>query len=297
MAAHTSARSKKPGLTMKFADYLKATGVNFSTLKHMARSPLHYQHTRHNPPSETPAMLLGKATHTAVFEPEKFQLEYALWSGQRRGNAYKDFMEGCQAQGRSILKTAEYETALMIRDVVRSEPVIGELLSKGRPEVSLFWRNPQTGVACKGRLDWIASKNAILDLKTTTSIDAGWFSAHAWKMGYFHQAAMYQEGYAVASGKGTMLRFGIIAVERNAPHACRLFWLNEEALEMAWGEYVGWLEQVVQCTDTDLWPGPVPVESELAAPSWATTSEADEDIVDFSDLASDKEDEDVRKAG
>jgi len=31
----TRTRTTKPGMAMKFADYLKASGVNFSTLKHM----------------------------------------------------------------------------------------------------------------------------------------------------------------------------------------------------------------------------------------------------------------------
>ena len=57
-------------------------------------------------------------------------------------------------------------------------------------------------------------------------------------MDYFHQAAMYQEGYAVASGRGEMLPFGIVAVERKPPHACRLFWLDEESIERAWADHV-----------------------------------------------------------
>ena len=287
-------RTTKPGLTMKFAEYLKASGVNFSTLKHMARSPLHYHHSLKHPPEETTNMLLGRATHTAVFEPKRFQLEYAVWEGTRRGNAFKAFQEECEAQGRSVLRDTEHQTALAIRDAVRGIPVVADLLEKGRPEVSLFWRNPQTGVSCKGRLDWIADSGVILDLKTTLNSDPGWFASHAWKMGYFHQAAMYQEGYAVASGKGTMLRSGIVAVERDAPHACHLFWLDEDSLERAWGEYVGWLGQVLECTDTKAWPGPMPVEEQLAIPSWAMA--ADEgDAVDFSGITA--EEEDVQKAG
>ena len=238
-------------------------------------------------------MLLGRATHTAVFEPEKFQLEYALWSGDRRGNSYREFEEACLGQGRSILKEHEYRTALAIRDAVRGIPEIALLLAKGRPEVSLFWRNPQTGLGCKGRLDWIAGTSCILDLKTTTSIDPGWFSSQAWRMGYFHQAAMYQEAFAVSSGKGTILPFGIIAVERDAPHACRLFWLDDDTIERAWREYVGWLEQVKVCTDNDEWPGPLPVESVLAAPAWALNKDTDE-AVDFGGV---EEVEDAKKAG
>lgn len=285
-------RTQTPGLQMRFQDYLRTPGVNFSTLKHMRDSPRHYQHALQHPPTETTNMLLGRATHTAVFEPERFQLEYATWPGTRRGNAFKSFQAECDEQGRSVLREKEHETSLAIKDAVRGTPEIEELLGKGRAEVSLFWRNPHTGVECKGRLDWIG-KDCILDLKTTQSIEPGWFANHAWRMGYFHQAAMYQEGYSVASGKGTILRAGIIAVERDAPHGCRLFWLDEDSLELAWREYVGWLEKVLECSATGNWPGPEPVEEELSAPAWAVAKSEEDIIVDFDGV----EEVDDRKAG
>jgi hypothetical protein len=272
------ARTRRPGLLMPFTEYLAAPGIHFSTLRFMGQSPLHYRHAQDNPPAETQAMLLGRATHTAVFEPQRFQLDYAVWSGDRRGAAYQQFADEAAAQGRSILKEAEYSTALAIRDSVREIPEIAALLEKGQPETSLFWVNPQTGLACKGRLDWIAGEGSILDLKTTSSVDPRVFSAHAWRMGYFHQAVMYQEGYAISSGMGTIPRCGIIAVEKDPPYACRLFWLDPDSLIRAWSECQGWLSQVKDCQATGIWPGPGPVESELAAPAWAT---ADNDAVDF----------------
>ena len=275
------ARAKRPGILMPFPEYRAAPGIHFSTLRFMGQSPLHYRHAQDNPPAETQAMLLGRATHTAVFEPMRFQLDYAIWQGDRRGSAYQQFADEAAAQGRSILKEGEYNTALAIRDSVRGIPEIAALLEKGYPETSLFWVNPQTSLACKGRLDWIAGEGAILDLKTTTDIDPHAFAGHAWRMGYFHQAAMYQEGYAVSSGMGSILRYGIIAVEKEPPHACRLYWLDPDSLSRAWTEYQGWLRQVKDCIASDTWPGPGPVESELAAPSWAMT---EDEVVDFGGL-------------
>jgi len=281
-------RTLDPGVSIRFSEYADSPGCNFSSLKHMAISPMHYRHALENPPDQTPAMLMGKAIHTAVFEPQRFQLEHAVWGDSRRTNAFKEFAAECAAQGRDVLKTEEFETVMAIRDSVRSTPPVVELLEKGRPEVSLFWRNPQTGIECKGRLDWIAGRTAILDLKTTISIDEGWFSQQAWKMKYFHQAAMYREGYAVSSGRGSILPFGIIAVERRPPHACRLFWLDEDSLERVHDEYVTWLEQVRDCTEKGVWPGPLPLETELKAPEWATGRE---DAIDFEGV------DDAREAG
>ena len=271
-------RTKPPGVRMKFDDYAEAEGINFSSLNHMGMSSLHYRHALKNPPSQTPAMLLGSATHTAVFEPERFQLDYAVWHGDRRSKAYKEFAHEASMQGRSVLKESERQTALAIRDSVRRTPEVAKQLELGHPEVSLFWRDPETGLNCKGRLDWIACEGAILDLKTTCSIDLRAFALKAWTMGYFHQAAMYREAYSVSSGKGILLRNGIIAVEKEPPYACRLFWLDEDSLERAHEEYITWLEQVRDCTETGVWPGPLPVETELKAPEWAMGAE---DAIDF----------------
>ena len=57
---------------------------------------------------------------------------------------------------------------------------------------------------------------------------------------------------------------------------------------------MGWLEQVLECTDTKLWPGPMPVEEHLAIPSWAMAADK-RDAVDFSGVSA--EEEDVQKAG
>ena len=276
----SKSRTLNPGLSMKFSEYAAAPGCNFSTLKHMAISPKHYRHALETSREDNVAMILGRAAHTAVFEPKRFQLEFAVWSDSRRTNAYKEFAAECEAQGRAVLKTEEYETVQAIRDSVRGTSPVAKLLEKGRPEVSLFWRNPQTGIECKGRLDWIAGRTAILDLKTTISIDESWFSKQAWKMNYFHQAAMYREGYDVSSGRGTILPFGIIAVERKPPYACRLFWLDEDSLEIAHGEYNSWLEQVRDCKEKGVWPGPLPVESQMKAPAWAMVT-GNEDAIDF----------------
>jgi hypothetical protein len=279
MASRTAVcRGKRPGLSMIFADYAAAVGINFSTLKHMARSPLHYMHALQNPPAVTPAMLLGRAVHGSVLEPRRFQLDYAVWSGDRRGAAYQEFADEAATQGRSILRENEYNIALAISDSVRSIPEVAALLGKGFPEVSIFWTDPSTGLSCKGRPDWISGDGAILDLKTTCSIDPRIFAAHAWRMGYFHQAAMYQEGFAVTNCPGGIPRFGIIAVEKDPPYACRLFWLDPDSLSKAWSEYQSWLRQVRDCQASGIWPGPGPVESELIAPAWAT---ADNEAVNF----------------
>lgn len=271
----------RPGTPTTQAEYGQYPGVNYSTLKYMAKSPLHYRYACDHPVPETPAMLLGRATHTAVFEPDRFPLEYEVWPERRQGRAWDEFRAAAESAGKSVLTTSEYETALAIRDSVRGQSAAARLLSKGRPEVMLTWTNRETGLECKGRLDWIAAIGCIVDLKTTNDISPRIFAAHAWRMGYFHQAAMYQEAYYQTTGGnhgGIVLPYSIIAVESSAPFACTIYELPPESIAAAWDQYVGWLRAVAECRQSGIWPGPAE-SAILAAPAWAITeAEADVDF-------------------
>jgi len=62
---------------MNFAEYQAIQAVNFSSLKMMRESPLHYRHALTAIRAESPAMALGSAVHCAVLEPGRFALEYS----------------------------------------------------------------------------------------------------------------------------------------------------------------------------------------------------------------------------
>ncbi|HNY81179.1 MAG TPA: PD-(D/E)XK nuclease-like domain-containing protein [Candidatus Fermentibacter daniensis] len=264
----------RPGVSPTTREEYEAyPAVHYSTLKYMMQSPLHYRYAETHPAAETPAMLLGRATHTAVFEPDRLPLEYVVWPHRRQGRDWDEFKAAAESAGKTVLNGDEYQTALDIRDSVRGQSVAAAMLHRGRPEVMLAWQNQETGLDVKGRLDWIASladgSGAIIDLKTTADISPRIFAAHAWRLGYYHQAAMYQEGYAATSG-GTVLPCYIIAVESKPPHACTVYSLPAESVAAAWDQYVGWLRAVLECRASGVWPGPVE-EAELPAPSWAVS--------------------------
>lgn len=98
-------------------DYAKIDGVNWSTLKHMGKSPLAYRHACDNERPDTKAFLIGRYLHALVFEPEHveeryavhdgtFPLDYVVYEGgDRRGKAWEAFK--AEHPGRLIFKPAE----------------------------------------------------------------------------------------------------------------------------------------------------------------------------------------------
>lgn len=252
------------------ADYNQIKAVNYSSLKHLrppGGSPARYKYWLEHKQPDTPAMLLGRATHTATLEPDQFPLEYSVWDGRRQGNVWKEFKEVETGQGKSILTVTEYNTCIAIRDSVREHPVAGELLSSGEPEVTFEWTNRETEIRCKGRADWVIGlddKPIILDLKTTANIEPFAFSRHCWNMGTFMQSAMYQSAYTTLSN--VIPDMGIIAAEQKPPHTCCVYWLDNESLSAAWDEFVNCLLILKECRKTNNYPGFT--EEILKAPGW-----------------------------
>ncbi len=254
-------------------DYREINAVNYSTLKYLRPpdgSPAHYRYMCSNPPDETPAMILGRLIHTAVFEPDRLMYEYMAWEGDRRGNAYKQFAEEAAEVGRTVVKSTEWEQARAIRDSLMAVPEIAARLDDAaEAEAVLEWTDPGTGIRCKGRADWLAD-DYCLDLKTTANgIEPRRFGSNCWYMGYWFQAAMYQDGISIMRG-GDVPRMGIIAVETKPPYCARLYWLADKGLIAAWDEYQACLRQVKDCRESGVWPGPE-AEMVLDAPGWVST--------------------------
>jgi hypothetical protein len=139
---------------MSFADYLSIPAVNWSSLKKLAISPLHYLHHIDSPPTPaTDAMIIGSATHKAVLEPEDFGSEYTVWTGARR--AGKEWDAFCAANaGKEILREQDVDRVQALALSVQRHPGCARYLDgPGVNELTIRWNDLPTGIACKGRAD------------------------------------------------------------------------------------------------------------------------------------------------
>ena len=255
---------------MNFQAYSDLRGVNWSTLKEMGRSPLHYQHRLTTPRSDSPAMRLGRAIHTAVLEPDLFPVHWTLYDGRRAGNAWTEFSAVNADKG--ILTVDEYDTVLAIRDAVRSHKVARRLLRHGKSEVTLQWIDPVTRIKCRARLDHLRG-NALTDLKSTKDVESRTFGRLAEKMGYAGQLAFYRLGL-IATGHD-LAPVRIVAVEATAPHDVAVFTVDEDVLQVGVMEVRRLLHLVKTCRSRRRWPGRYPEEESLEYPEWALPAGSD----------------------
>jgi hypothetical protein len=267
-------RSVEPRLT--FPEYAAIRAVNWSTLKELARSPLHYSHRLFTPREDSDTLRLGRATHTAVFEPERFLAEYALWEGTaRRGKAWEAF-EAEHAE-RTILTAYQYQIACDIQRAVRAHPVAKAYLGHGHAECSITWTDERTGLECKGRLDWLTvdpgsgKVTAIVDLKTARAIDARSFARAVAVYMYHCQGAFYRRGWLASHGLDpeTEIQFVNIAVESSPPHDVAVYRMSEDAIWHGGQRVDGLMDLLAECKRTGQYPGAYPEEVPLELPAWA----------------------------
>jgi len=255
---------------MNFQAYSDLRGVNWSTLREMGRSPAHYQHRLTTPRTDSPAMRLGRAIHTAVLEPDLFPVHWTLYDGRRAGNAWTEFATVNAAKG--ILTVDEYDTVLEIRDAVHRHKVARRLLRYGKSEVTLQWVDPVTRIKCRARLDHLRG-NVLTDLKSTKDIDNRTFGRLAANMGYAGQLAFYRLGLLATGHDLAPVR--IVAVESTAPHDVAVFTVDEDVLEVGAMEVSKLLHQLKTCRRKRRWPGRYQEEESLQYPEWALPSDTD----------------------
>jgi len=263
-----------------FAEYVARKGINATLLKQVRTSLLHYKWALENDRPDTPAMMLGRAVHTCVFEPDKFPLEYAVYKGARRAGKDWDAFEAANA-GRTILKVNEYDHCLAIRDAVRSHPLVKPYLREGKAEMSLTWKDEDFGFECKGRLDWATF--VLCDLKTARDVAVHRFASNSYGLGYHLQGAFYVDGYEAVTGE--RLPFVILAVESNPPHDVAVYRLDDDLVEAGRAEYKGALNLIRIAMKTGVWPGRYTEEQTLRLPKWAASDvPANDSDIPFDDI-------------
>lgn len=257
------------------ADAISKTGLD-----RIRRSPAHYYaltlDPKRPPDKERAGQLEGQLAHCAILEPDEFLKRYAIGPDVSRATkAWKEF-EASLPPGTTGIKADQYAAAIHQQVSVRSLPDVAEALATGWPEVSAFWTDPETGVMCRCRPDWVHPVDddsvILLDLKTYSDASPADFARQVARKRYHVQAAYYSDGYAAASGK-TVLAFIFVCVESEWPYAASATVLDELSIEQGRTEYREDLRAYAECLRTGKWPGYGAGIHTISLPNWAITIE------------------------
>lgn len=223
---------------------LRDRPVHFSELSKIALSPQHYVAACQRELHDTAPMRFGRLVHTIVLGGPPS----AVWDGERRGNAWKEFQAA--NEGREIVTRKEVDEATRVANAVMSDPVAAPYLV-GRTEYGVEWS--LFGRKCATRGIDILGDAFIADLKTTNCAQPDRFRRAALRMGYHAQLAMYR---TAAESLGRRINEGIlIAVETKPPYAVTVHRLREPALEEGAKILRLWMERLRNCEEANEWPG------------------------------------------
>lgn len=272
------------------AEYDALPGVNFSTLKWMGVSPMHYRWSLTNE-QKSPDLDLGSATHTAVLQPRKFMDEYAIQPETRmndKGEEIKFVRSGrhwdefqLQHKGKTVLTPAQHKACWDMSEAVRKHEVAASwILISNQYEVAVQWVDPVTGVLCKGFIDAL-SPDAITDLKTGHDPSPRVFANAAMRYGYDIQAAFYQDAIYEITGK--LLTFRWIVAAKNPPLDLICYFPTDELIQHGRDKYRDYLAKLVECQETNEWPGMSPEPQTLDLPAWAREGDVAGDVLSMID--------------
>lgn len=243
---------------LSFSDYQALPGLNQSMLGAIKSCPAKFKWLLATERKDTDALRLGRAIHTAVFQPELFNAEFiALPEGidRRTSKGKADYAQFVADNGhKSILKPDDFNRALEVATEVRCNPHALRLISDSHVELSLDWEDSATGVKCKGRIDCYNEElGIVIDLKTTQDASRFGFPKKLYGYGYHRQAAWYLEGLR-AHGEHPR-HFVFIAVETAPPYSLGLYRLTDDVLSLSKAENEALIRKYAECVRTDSWPG------------------------------------------
>ena len=255
--------------------YLELPGISNSDLKHLKKSLAHYLHYKSIPPEErktTPAQALGKAAHTLLFEPKKFEKEFVITpSDEWRSKENKIVRESAEKQGKTAIKPSDVEDMKAMVEAVKAHPTAGELIDlESDHEVERAVKFPyspdgtEAEFECKIRYDYINhGKRYFLDLKTIE--DASTYNKiinAIMNYEYYRQLTLYSIGARVEFGK--IYRGVLIFVEKKAPFGIKVFELDDNLFLYAVKEIDTLLKTLAEYEqDKEMWTG-YPLEIETA---------------------------------
>lgn len=265
-----------------FSTYEAWPAASNSALSKLYQSPSHLRAYLNRETEDSQSLVMGRAIHCAVLEPDDFAGRFGRFVGDRRtkeGKAQFASLSGLFGDGK-VLKAEEFDRCVKVRDAVFCHRWSVRLLD-GQKEVSIVWDDPASGVRCKARLDCYTPQlngGAVVDLKSTRDASRRGFARAVREYGYYRQAAFYLTG---ARAVGFQVEhFVNIAVESDVPFNVQPYRMNEGAIDAGQQELVKLLYDYKRLMEIPRSEWPVGYSAEVedvTLPDWSW-SQIDEDL-------------------
>lgn len=270
--------------------------LNWSTLRHIAVSPKLLAYRVEHPQAETPALRLGRAIHCAILEPEKYaktwlvpnicnvplkssggmcrnpgtKLHQGYWYCGTHIKQYVEPGDECPIpEGIEPMTSDDAEIVRLCAESVRAHKVAAKILSGGAAEQGIEWTDEETGIECRGRLDYL-TPGAVVDLKTTRRETVREFERDVAAHLYHGQVAWYHAG-AIRAGRipqDAALPY-IVSASTAEPYDVAVYQLSRASFEAGRILARDLLTRYDRCVKSGMWPGIAPDLVTMELPDWS----------------------------
>jgi hypothetical protein len=214
---------------------------------------------------------VGHAAHDRVLGggPPIVVVDAADW----RTKAAKEAADVARASGAVPILKHEDAIVQEMADAIRAHPIASRLLSPdyGTVETSLFWRDAETGINCRARLDVLPNRRdgrmIVPDYKSTTNADPAEFANNARKFGYHLQHPFYCDGVR-ALDLADDVAFLFVNQEKTPPYLVSVTALKTESVEVG-AQLVRRARRIyAECQQSGHWPGYSAEVEYVSLPYW-----------------------------
>ncbi|MDO8839452.1 MAG: PD-(D/E)XK nuclease-like domain-containing protein [Parvibaculum sp.] len=200
---------------------------------------------------------IGQAVHLLYLETEKFAAAVdVIDADDWRKKEAQTQRDEARAAGKIPLLARTAAEIRTMRAAILAHPIAGKAFAgEGHSELSLVWRDKETGVWLKARPDWTpVSFSFIADLKTSTTANPADFSRKAYGLGYHMQAAWYLDACEAVIGTRPK-HFWFVVQDKSAPFLCSVAAFDEDAIAAGRALNRQAVRQFADCVERDDWHG------------------------------------------
>lgn len=231
---------------------------------------------------KTAAMSLGTMLHHALLEGGDFQSRYVCmpnFAVEMGMHPNKNEVKAAKAQWLKEVYATQPDAVIVApeqRDKIlfMIESVLGHedamfLLRNGKPEISGYFADEETGILCRIRPDFLQhSAEVLVDIKTTRNCSRTAFARSVWDYRYDFSMAMYMEGCRIINGKKVEIP-AWIAVENQGDYECSVYYPDQGTLEFGLNSYRAAQKRLAAALETDTWKSYQAKAEMIALPHYA----------------------------
>lgn len=254
--------------------------VSKSALDHVHQSPSHYKAWIDGLVAEEGRALdFGGAFHVALLEPERFADTYTLMprfdehrdrAGKGSTKAFKEAVAAWRELNadKRTLDAEDMSTIERMVASVRAHPLASAMIRDGLPEVTLRWRDEETGLECRARADYyVRARRMVVDVKTSRDASFDEFRRSVVNYRYHVQDALYRGAFAAVGEP--IQHFVFVVVEKAPPYAVAVYTLDSDGIQRGYAHARRDIATLAECLRNDAYPGyPMTIQT-LDLPPWA----------------------------